>query len=76
VGLIKTAAAIKKLPSSQYLQFRTHCIKVLNTRFDEFDDDLYLLCYFLMPNFRGNFNFKKLLFIFINILLTNKYLNL
>jgi hypothetical protein len=55
VGLAKTAAAMKKLSSSRYTQFRTSCIEILNTRFDEFDDDLYLLCYFLMPNFRGNY---------------------
>ena len=54
VSLAKTAAAIKKLPLHQNIQFRSYCIETLNNRFNEFDDDLYLLCYFLMPNFRGN----------------------
>jgi hypothetical protein len=55
VGLAKTVAAIKKLPSRHYTQFRTYCIESLNARFEEFDDDLYLLCYFLTPNFRGKY---------------------
>ena len=63
VSLAKTAAAIKKLPSRQCIQFQTRCIEILNTRFDEFNDDLYLLCYFLTPNFRG-----KIYFIIINLL--------
>jgi hypothetical protein len=57
VSLAKTAAAIKKLPLRQYSQFRTYCIEALNARFNEFDDDLYLLCYFLTPNFRGKYYF-------------------
>ena len=62
MGLVKTAAAIKKLPSNQYVQFRTHCIEVINTSFHEFDDDLYLLCYFLIPNLRCKYYFLSLLF--------------
>lgn len=75
VSLAKSAAAIKKLPSRQYTQFRTYCIDTLNARFDEFDDDLYLLCYFLTPNFRGKYlvlfyyYLLKYLFIFTNIIL-------
>ena len=64
VGLAKIAAAIKKLPSRQYVQFRTSCIEILNTRFDEFDDDLYLLAYFFMPNFRGKYYFIILIIIY------------
>jgi hypothetical protein len=55
VSLAKIAAAIKKLSPRRYVQFRSYCIETLNTRFDEFDDDLYLLCHFLMPNFRGKY---------------------
>ncbi|RHZ75278.1 hypothetical protein Glove_216g25 [Diversispora epigaea] len=54
VSLAKTAATIKKLPLHQNIQFRSYCIETLNNRFNEFDDNLYLLCYFLMPNFRGS----------------------
>lgn len=71
VGLAKTAAAIKKLPSRRYVQFQTHCIEILNTRFDEFDDDLYLLCYFLIPNFRGKYYLLFIDFIKIFIPFTN-----
>jgi hypothetical protein len=69
VGLAKTAVAIKKLPSRQYSEFRTHCIEVLNARFDEFDDDLYLLCYFLIPNLRSKYYFIILLFYYFILII-------
>lgn len=77
VSLAKVSAAIKKLPSRRYSQFHSYCIETLNTRFDEFNDDLYLLCYFLMPNFRGKSYFFiinlfiYLFLIFIIILIIN-----
>ncbi|CAG8562467.1 20948_t:CDS:2 [Dentiscutata erythropus] len=54
LSLAKTSATIKKLLIQQYAKFRQYCINILNKRFEEFDNDLYLLGYFLMPNFRSN----------------------
>ncbi|CAG8529108.1 8222_t:CDS:2 [Cetraspora pellucida] len=52
LSLAKTNATIKKLPIQKYSEFRQYCFNILNKRFEEFDDDLYILGYFLMPNFR------------------------
>ncbi|GBC23186.2 ribonuclease H-like domain-containing protein [Rhizophagus irregularis DAOM 181602=DAOM 197198] len=35
----------------EFLDF--HCIKVINERFDEFDDDKYITCFFMDPRFRN-----------------------
>ncbi|RIB24338.1 ribonuclease H-like domain-containing protein [Gigaspora rosea] len=58
LSLAKSAAAIKKLPIYQQNEFHRYCFNVINNRFKEFDKDLYLLGYFLTPNFR-NLGFKK-----------------
>ncbi|RIB18836.1 hypothetical protein C2G38_2309201 [Gigaspora rosea] len=58
LSLAKTSATIKKLPIHQYSEFRNYCYNVLNKRFKEFDDDLYILGYFLTPNYR-NIGFKS-----------------
>lgn len=51
--LARLGAAIKKLPKRYNVSFYDHCIKKMNSRFDEFDDDKYLLAFFLTPYFRG-----------------------
>ena len=53
LSLVRLAATLKKLPRSFNTTFRNHCIKVINERFDEFDDDIYITCFFLDPRFRG-----------------------
>ncbi|CAG8789362.1 26220_t:CDS:2, partial [Gigaspora rosea] len=55
LSLAKTSATIKKLPIHQYSEFRNYCYNVLNKQFKEFDDDLYILGYFLTPNYRRYF---------------------
>ena len=55
--LARVAAIIKKLPRSFNSDFRNHCVAMINKRFEEFDDDNYLLTFFLNPRFRGWFFF-------------------
>ena len=44
-------AAIKKLPWRYNISFYNHYVLKMNTRFKEFDDDKYLLGFFLSPQF-------------------------
>ncbi|CAB4494412.1 unnamed protein product [Rhizophagus irregularis] len=53
LSLARLAATLKKLPKSLNPTFRSHCIKVINKRFDEFDDDKYITCFFMDPRFRN-----------------------
>jgi hypothetical protein len=53
LSLARLAATLKKLPRSFNPEFRRHCVKVINERYDEFDDDLYITCFFLDPRFRN-----------------------
>lgn len=53
LNLARLGAAIKKLPRNDNITFYHHCVSTMNTRFKEFDDDNYLLCFFLNPHFRG-----------------------
>ncbi|CAB4416073.1 unnamed protein product [Rhizophagus irregularis] len=47
---LKKSATLKKLPKSLNPAFRSHCIKVINERFDEFDDDKYITCFLWIPD--------------------------
>lgn len=53
LSLARLAAALKKLPRSFNVAFRNHCARVINQRYDEFDEDVYLACFFLDPRYRG-----------------------
>ncbi|GET56115.1 ribonuclease H-like domain-containing protein [Rhizophagus irregularis DAOM 181602=DAOM 197198] len=53
LSLARLAVTLKKLPKSLNPAFRSHCIKVINERFDEFDDDKYITCFFMDPRFRN-----------------------
>lgn len=53
LSLAKLAAALKQLPRSFNISFRNHCIKVINQRYNEFDEDIYLACFFLDPRYRS-----------------------
>lgn len=55
--MVRLGAAIKKLPRRYNISFYNHCVLKMNTRFKEFDDDKYLLGFFLSPQFRGIFCF-------------------
>ena len=58
-GLACISTAMKKLPRQINQEFRNHCIKTNNNRFQEFNEDSYLLAFFLNPLYRG-----KLFFLF------------
>src|ERR1043166_1093899 len=49
LGLARLGAAIKNLQRNDHRAFRQDCIKIFNKRFEEFDDDIYLICFFLHP---------------------------
>ncbi|CAB4407406.1 unnamed protein product [Rhizophagus irregularis] len=53
LSLIRLSAVLKKLPRSFSQNFRNHCFNVMNERFKEFDDDKYITCFFLDPQFRN-----------------------
>ncbi len=53
LGLARISFVIKKLPCQFNSEFHNHCIEKINERFHEFDDDIYLLTFFLNPLFRG-----------------------
>jgi len=59
LGLARLGAAIKKLPKNDHREFRQNCVAIFNRRFIEFDDDAYLLCFFLHPDINGKKIFKK-----------------
>jgi hypothetical protein len=53
LSLARLTAVLNKLPKSFNPSFRSHCVKVINEYFTEFDDDKYITCFFLDPNFRS-----------------------
>lgn len=53
LGLARLGAAIKNLPKNNHQAFRYDCIAIFNRRFSEFDDDIYLLYFFLYPGISG-----------------------
>ena len=61
--LVQLNAAIKKLPRKDNISFYNYCIIKINKQFQEFNDDKYLLCFFLNPNFWSKYIFIKLIII-------------
>jgi molecular chaperone GrpE (heat shock protein) len=50
LSLARLAAALKKLPKSFNAVFRNHCVRVINQRYNEFDEDIYFACFFWIPD--------------------------
>ena len=65
LSLVRLAAVLNKLPRSFNPGFRNHCVKVINERFNEFDDDKYITCFFLNSRFRSatlkKISFKRII---------------
>src|SRR5436305_7908059 len=59
--LIKLAAVLKNLLRSVNSAFCNYCAKVINKRCEEFNDNKYITCFFLDPQFR-NASLKKCAF--------------
>ena len=53
LSLARLAAVLNKLPKSFNPSFRNHCVKVINERCNEFDNDKYITCFLLDPCFRS-----------------------
>ena len=53
LSLIRLGAVLKHLPKTFNHDFRNHCYTVMNNRFKEFEDEKYLLCFYLHPQYRG-----------------------
>jgi hypothetical protein len=58
IMLVQLAVKINKIPhESGLINFKYHCIKIMNTRWESFDLNPYLLAYWLHPNYRGKLNY-------------------
>ncbi|CAJ0750192.1 44_t:CDS:2, partial [Entrophospora sp. SA101] len=54
IQLVKLAVNINKIsPEHGLIEFRNHCIKVINNRWESFEIHPYLLAYFLHPLYHG-----------------------
>ena len=53
LGLAQLGAAIKKLSENDCCVFCHQCIAIFNKRYTEFADPIYLLSFFLHPNYKG-----------------------
>src|SRR6185437_15703167 len=76
--LVHLGASINKLSLSDHSTFCKQCIAIFNKRYNEFADPLYLLCFFLHPQYDGK-KFKIIKFKIIKFkikLLNLKLLNL
>ena len=51
--MIKIVAAIQNLSSNEYKGFHNYCITKFDNRFEEFNDPIYHLTYFLHPAYKG-----------------------
>ncbi|CAG8672542.1 15247_t:CDS:2 [Cetraspora pellucida] len=54
IGLVYLRVAIRRLPENDYHNFRQQAIAIYNRRFTEFDDDAYILCFFLHSGYTAN----------------------
>jgi len=59
ISLTCLGAAIKKLPMNDHHIFWQQAIAIFNKRFAEFDDNTYILCFFLHPEYSGKKIFIK-----------------
>ncbi|CAG8819424.1 32776_t:CDS:2, partial [Gigaspora margarita] len=55
----RLGTAIKKLPENDYCTFHRQAIAIYNRRFAEFDDDAYILCFFLHSGYTGKTQKKR-----------------
>jgi hypothetical protein len=56
VQLMKLAAGINSIPNERNMtNFKNHCIRAINNRWNSFDIQPYLLAYFLHPLYRGKY---------------------
>jgi len=54
LSLIRLAVKINMIPNDDvHLNFKNHCIKAVNDRWDSIDILPYMLAYFLHPSYRG-----------------------
>ncbi|GET58119.1 ribonuclease H-like domain-containing protein [Rhizophagus irregularis DAOM 181602=DAOM 197198] len=53
LSLARLAAVLNKLPKLFNSCFCSHCVKVINERFNKFDDNKYITCFFLNSHFRS-----------------------
>ncbi|GES81225.1 ribonuclease H-like domain-containing protein [Rhizophagus clarus] len=51
--LLRIATFFKQMPMNDYRSLKNSCIKTFNERYKEFDEDIYLLAFFLHPQYKG-----------------------
>ncbi|PKC51645.1 hypothetical protein RhiirA1_483280 [Rhizophagus irregularis] len=47
------------MPMNNYRSLKNSCIKAFNERYKEFDENIYLLAFFLHPQYKGITNIRK-----------------
>ena len=52
-NLVKLAVAINLIPKEYNKSFRNYCIYKYNKRWQDFEYDEFLLCFFLHPAYKG-----------------------
>ncbi|PKC53168.1 hypothetical protein RhiirA1_479859 [Rhizophagus irregularis] len=50
--LLRIATFFKQMPMNDYRSLKNSCIKAFNERYKEFDEDIYLLAFFLHPQYK------------------------
>ncbi|CAB5213576.1 unnamed protein product [Rhizophagus irregularis] len=69
--LLRIATFFKQMPMNDYRLLKNSCIKTFNERYKEFDEDIYLLAFFLHPQYKGagihNIQFERIQKTVLNI---------
>ena len=63
LGLAHLSAAIKKIPYYANISFYNHCVTKMNFYFDKFNDNKYILSFFLHLLYRGMYFNYAMMFI-------------
>jgi len=63
--LTRLGAAIKKIPHSVNVSFYNHCVTKMNSHFQEFDDDKYILSFFYIRYFEVSTLIYAMMFLII-----------
>ena len=60
IELVKLFVGINNIPNEQgMIEFKNHCIKIINKQQKSFDIKPYLLIYFLHPLYSDKYNLNK-----------------
>ena len=63
--MIKIAVAINNLSTNHNISFCNQLFELFNRRYEQFDDDLYLLAYFLHSKYKGKFYYTFIILYYL-----------